>query len=74
MTTRGTHMGKRVFIKSVCRTDFVKYNIYEYSIRSGWEVQNIYMVESEFYDGEIGGQFFYGTYEQAVEMANEFVD
>ena len=74
MTTRVTHMGKRVFVKSISKRDFVKYNIYEYSIREDCEVKNIYMVESEFYDGEIGGQFFYGTYEKAVEMANEFAD
>ena len=78
MKTRGTHAGEKCFIKSIANGREIdgkplkKYNIYEVTLRGNYETRNIYMVETEFWDGSIGNVFYYEDYGEAVEMVGYF--
>ena len=75
METRGTHAGKRCFIKSISNGKGVcKYNIYEITVRGSFGTVNMYMVETEFWDGDIGNVFYYEDYAKAVEMVGYFMN
>lgn len=75
MKVRGSHNGKRIFIKSIGKDEgfSCKYNIWEYSMRDeNYSMKTVYMVETEWIDGDITNQWLYSNYETAVEMAKRF--
>ena len=75
MKIRSTHNGERVFVKSIGKDEgfSCKYNIWEYSMRTPEHtVVNVYMVETEWVDGDITNQWLYSDYDMAVEMAQRF--
>ena len=75
MENRGTHNGTKCFVKSMSKNAFCKYVISELTMRMvNGDTKNVYMVESVFFDGEIGCTFVYESYEKACEMVEYFLD
>ena len=74
MKIRGTHNGTKCFIKEESKDNFCKYVISELTMRmDDGTTKNVYMVESIFYDGEIGATFMYESYAKALDMVQYFM-